>query len=67
VESFSVPETNERNGSGGGTNGANFTCPLAQHNPGGSFLYFNALQYEHTTLIDPIATYISALKSIATL
>jgi len=61
LESVSVPENNERNGSDGGINGANLTLSLAQHNPGVSFLYFNVLQCGHTTLIDPMATNWSAL------
>jgi len=52
----SVLENNECHGSGGGTNGANLTLPFAQHSSGFSFLYFNALQCGHTTLIDLIAT-----------
>jgi len=44
MESVLIPETNEYNGSGGGSNGINFTLPLAQHNPLDSFLYFKALQ-----------------------
>lgn len=56
IESGPFPETNECSGSGGGTNGVNLTWPLAQHNPGASFLNFNALQCGHTTFIGPIAT-----------
>jgi len=39
MESVPIPETNEYNGSGGGSNGINFTLPFAQHNPSASFLY----------------------------
>jgi len=50
LTSIPVPENNERNDTGDGTNGGNLTLPLAQHNPGVSFLYFNVLQSGHTTL-----------------
>ena len=33
MKSVPIPETNEYNGSGGGSNGINFTLPFAQHNP----------------------------------
>jgi hypothetical protein len=45
LESLPISETNDRNGSGGGTNFGNFTFPPAQHNSVDSPLYFNALQY----------------------
>lgn len=45
LESFPIPETKERKGSGGGTNCGNFTLPSAQHNPVDSLVYLNALQY----------------------
>jgi len=67
LESVPVPENNERNSSGGGTNGANSTLPLALHNPGVLFLYFNASQCGHTPFIDTIAMDWSALYSIVTL
>lgn len=57
MESDPIPETNEYNGSGGGSNGINFTLPFAQHNPLASFLYFNALQCEQTVFIEPITTH----------
>ena len=60
LESFPIPETNERNGSGGGTNCGNFTFPPAQHNPGDSPLYFNALHYSQMIDISPIVTDLSA-------
>ena len=55
LESLPSPETNDRNGSGGGTNGGNFTFP-----PADSLLYFNALQYWQMIGISPIATDVSA-------
>jgi len=45
LESFPIPETNYRNGSGDGINCGNFTFPQAQHNPVNTSLYFNVLQY----------------------
>jgi hypothetical protein len=45
LESLPIPETNDRNGSGGGISCGNFTLTPAQHNPVDSPLYFNALQY----------------------
>ena len=62
MESLPVPEINEYNGSGGETNGTNFTLPFAQHNPLASFLYFNALQCGQTEFIDPIGRNCSQLK-----
>ncbi|XP_055903924.1 uncharacterized protein LOC129939795 [Eupeodes corollae] len=57
MESVPNPQTNGYNGSGGGSDGINFTLPYAQHNPLVSFLYFNALQCEQTEFIEPITTY----------
>ena len=45
LESLPIPEINDRNRSGGGTNCGNFISPPAQHNPVDSPRYFNALQY----------------------
>ena len=56
LESFPIPETNDRNGFCGGTNCGNFTFPPAQHNPVDWPLYFNALQYWKMIVISPIAT-----------
>lgn len=41
LESVLVPETNERNGSGGGTYGVNLILSLVQHNPKFSFQYIS--------------------------
>jgi hypothetical protein len=56
MESVPIPKTNEYNGSGGKSNGINFTFPFAQHNPLVSFLYLKALQYWQIEFIGPIAT-----------
>jgi hypothetical protein len=45
LEPLPIQETNDHNGSGGGTNCGNFTFPPAQQHPVDSPLYFNALQY----------------------
>lgn len=45
LESFHVPESNERNGSSGGINCGNLTFSPVQYNPVDSPLYFDDLQY----------------------
>jgi hypothetical protein len=45
LETLPIPETNDRNGSGGGTNCGNFTFSPAQHNPVDSPLCCIDLQY----------------------
>lgn len=59
LESFPIPETKERQRSGGGTYYGNFTLPPAQHNPVDSPVYFNALQNLQIILISPIVTDLS--------
>ena len=60
LESLPIPETNDRNGSDGGTNCDNFTFQPAQHNPVDLSLYFNAILYWQTIVISPIFTDVSA-------
>lgn len=59
IESVTILETNEDNGSDGGTNCDNFTFPPAQNKSVNSFLYFNPIQYEQTIDISAIVTDLS--------